>query len=106
VPVCPAFANEPKELPVPELAKEAKPPVAGFRARFDESCVAGVEKVGAVLEVELPAAPKLANPPNGLGPAVALPKPDCPNLGASALGPLIAGIDAEDPPNPNPAAGQ
>jgi len=44
------------------------------------------------------------NPPKGLALAAPLPKPDCPNFGVSVLGPLIAGIDAVDPPNPNPAA--
>ena len=49
---------------------------------------------------------KLENPPKGLAPAAPLPKPDCPNFGAPALGTLIAGIDAVGPPNPNPAAAQ
>jgi hypothetical protein len=58
-----------------------------------------------VLEVALPAV-KFENPPKGLAPAAPLPKPDCPNFGVSVLGPLIAGIGADDPPNLNPVAAQ
>lgn len=58
------------------------------------------------LEAGLPAAVKLENPPKGLAPAAPVPKPDWPNLGASVLGPLIAGTGVDDPPNPNPAAEQ
>ena len=57
-----------------------------------------------MLEVLAPL--KLEKPPKGLAPAAPLPKPDCPNFGAPVLGPLIAGIDAVGPPNPNLAAAQ
>jgi hypothetical protein len=59
-----------------------------------------------VFEVRGLEAAKLENPPKGLALAAPLPKPDCPNFGAPALGALIAGIDAVVPPNPNPAAAQ
>lgn len=59
-----------------------------------------------MVEVRGLAAAKLENPPKGLALAAPLPKPDCPNFGASVLGPLRAGIDTVDPPNPNPAAAQ
>lgn len=52
------------------------------------------------------AAAKPENPPKGLALAAPLPNPDCPNFGASALGPLRAGIDTVDPPKPKPAAAQ
>ena len=52
------------------------------------------------------AAVKFEKPPKGLALAAPLPKPDCPNFGASVLGPLKAGIDAADPLNPNPVAAQ